>query len=229
MRNIDWKAIEINWGGMNLEVPKEVKKEYEDESINCYPAPDNIFKAFNLCPLNKVKVVIIGQDPYPGAGKANGLAFSTNEMTPDLIHMNEELNANYVINSPDLTSWAKQGVLLMNSYLSVREGEPLSHKNKRKKKYNWDKDVTIKVIKKLNHDDDNPKVFILWGGHAIKFAEKLITNKQHKILKSSHPSNQGYKQELKAAGKQSFFGCNHFEKANEFLQKHGINPINWNT
>lgn len=228
MRNIDWEAIETKWGDMKLEVPEEVKKEYEDDNINCCPAYENIFRAFELCPFEDVKIVIIGQDPYPGKDKANGLAFSTNEMTPDLNHMNEELNANYVINSPDLTSWAKQGVLLMNTYLSVREGEPLSHKNKRKKKYNWDKDVTIKMIKKLNHDD-NPKVFILWGVPAIKFAEKLITNEKHLVLKSSHPSNRGYKQKLKSANDQSFCGCNHFKEANDFLDKKGRGAIDWNT
>lgn len=229
MRTINWGKIERSWGGIKLEVPKGVKDEYENESINCYPAPENIFKAFDLCPFEKVKVVIIGQDPYPGAGKASGLAFSTNEMTPELIHMNGELHPHYQITSPDLTSWANQGVLLMNTYLSVREGVPGSHMNKRKKKYNWKENVTIKVIKKLNYDN-KPKVFILWGGPAIKFAEQFITNSNHTILKSSHPSNQGYKQKLKSADKKSFYGCKHFELANTFLANHynGL-TIDWST
>ena len=216
------------WGGMILTIPSKIKEEYLMHS--CSPEIDQIFRAFKLCPFRKVKVVIIGQDPYPTKGEANGLAFSSNKETPEIIHFNTELLPDFEIKAYDLTPWAKRGVLLLNSCLTIKdkpEGTKEDVRGSHRKDFGWE-EVIENVLVKLNNSK-HPIVFLLWGGPAIRLAEKLITNKKHKILKSSHPSNQGYKHKLEEADGQSFDGCDHFKKANEFLQKHGINPIDWNT
>ncbi len=216
------------WGGMILRIPPKIQEEYL--KYPCSPRVNQIFRAFKLCPFRKVKVVIIGQDPYPTKGEANGLAFSSNKETPEIIHFNTELSPDFEIKAYDLTPWAKRGVLLLNSCLTIKdkpEGTKEDVRESHRKDFGWE-EVIENVLVKLNNSK-HPIVFLLWGGPAIRLAEKLITNTTHKILKSSHPSNQGYKQKLEEADGQSFDGCDHFKKANEFLQKHGINPIDWNT
>jgi len=215
------------WGGMILRIPPKIQEEYL--KYPCSPRVNQIFRAFELCPLRKIKVVIIGQDPYPGAGKANGLAFSSNSKTPEIIHFNEELKEEFKIKTYDLTSWANRGVLLLNSCLTIKEKQEGTEEDVREshKDLGWE-EVVEKVLVRLNNSK-KPIAFLLWGIPAIELAEKLITNEKHLVLKSSHPSNQGYKQKLKAADYQSFCGCDHFKKANEFLQKHKIAPIDWNT
>ena len=190
---------------------------------------DNIFKFFNkfykektlfqldITDYNDVKVVILGQDPYHGIGEANGLAFSVNDgvkIPPSLKNIYKELHDDLGIEIPNtgnLESWAKEGVLLLNSVLTVEKDKPASHKN-----IGWET-FTDSIIKKLN-ERDKPIVFILWGNFA-KSKKELITNPKHLVLTSSHPSpfsvNYG------------FFGSKPFSKTNEFLRKNGIKEIDW--
>ena len=192
-----------------------VRSEYASTTI--YPKGGNIFRAFDKCPVDKLKVVIIGQDPYHGEGQAHGLAFSVQpgvQPPPSLVNMFKEINAEYgtkLGKNGCLLSWAKQGVLLLNTALTVRAGQANSHKNK-----GWEI-FTDAVIKKIN-EREKPVVFLLWGGNA-KQKTALITNSQHKILTSVHPSP------LSAYG--GFFGCGHFKLANEFLESIGDVPIDW--
>lgn len=183
-----------------------------------YPAGANIFKAFNLTPFNDVKVVILGQDPYHGEGQANGLCFSVNKgcaLPPSLKNIYKELTDDVGIDLPlhgDLSSWANQGILLLNSCLTVEKDKPGSHSGK-----GWEI-FTDRVIKLLN-EDSKPKVFILWG----KWAETksvLINGHQHLVLISSHPSPFSVH--------RGFIGCKHFSKTNTFLVDKGLAPINWN-
>lgn len=223
-QSINYSQITCNWGGMTLQIPSAVIQEYQQHS--CCPPPNQIFRAFELCPLNKVKVVIIGQDPYPEnkRGKADGLAFSNDEIYDSLKSIKKEVDrAGYCLNSPDLKSWAQQGVLLMNTCLSVRKGVAKSHHN-----LGWE-DVIEKVLEELNNVS-KPIVFLLWGDAAITLAGEKIKNSLHQIEKASHPTRRYaiFKKSTNLS-QQSFLGCDHFKKANEFLQKHGINPINWNT
>lgn len=193
-----------------------VQQEYA--KYNCYPEPDAIFNAFNCCWLDQVKVVIIGQDPYHGAGQANGLCFSVNDGVahpPSLRNIFKELETDlgkpYPI-SGNLESWAKQGVLLLNATLTVREGAAGSHKNK-----GWET-FTDQVIKSVS-DHKEHVIFLLWGGFAIKKA-KHIDAKKHVILTSGHPSplsaNRGY-----------WFGNKCFSETNLLLQQAGETPIVW--
>ena len=193
-----------------------VKTEYKNH--NCFPPESQIFNAFNHCHFEAVKVVIIGQDPYHGDGQANGLCFSVREgisHPPSLKNIFIEINND--LKSPvrtdgDLADWANQGVLLLNSILSVESGKPGSHS-----KIGWEifTDQVIKVISKQKRNI----VFMLWGGYAKK-KEKLITGNNHFILKTGHPSplsaNRGY-----------WFGNKHFSKCNFFLVENGIKPIAW--
>lgn len=183
-----------------------------------YPAGANIFKAFNLTPFNDVKVVILGQDPYHGEGQANGMCFSVNNgcaLPPSLKNIYKELIDDVGIDLPihgDLSSWANQGILLLNSCLTVEKDKPGSHSGK-----GWE-NFTDRVIKLLN-EDTKPKVFILWG----KWAETksvLINGHQHLVLISSHPSPFSVH--------RGFIGCKHFSKTNAFLVDKGLAPINWN-
>lgn len=192
--------------------------QQEYAKYNCYPEPDAIFNAFNWCSLDQVKVVIIGQDPYHGAGQANGLCFSVNDGVvhpPSLRNIFKELETDlgkpYPI-SGNLESWAKQGILLLNATLTVREGAAGSHKNK-----GWET-FTDQVIKSVS-DHKEHVIFLLWGGFAIKKA-KHIDTKKHVILTSGHPSplsaNRGY-----------WFGNKCFSKTNLLLQQAGETPIVW--
>ena len=192
-----------------------LKSEYSSKTI--YPDMHDIFNAQKYTPYEKVKAVIIGQDPYHGAGQAHGLCFSVKkgiQPPPSLINIFKEINSDLGIQPPshgELTHWAKQGVLLLNTALTVREAQPNSHKGMGWEIYN------DTVIKKLN-ERQTPIVFILWGANA-KSKTALITNPIHKILTSAHPSP--------LSAYNGFFGCRHFSKCNEFLVSKGMEPIDW--
>ena len=191
-----------------------LKDEYSNRTI--FPQEENIFNALNYVPFDKVKVVIIGQDPYHEPGQAQGLSFSVPQnfpYPPSLVNIFKEIEDDLQIKcqpSGDLTRWAKQGVLLLNSVLTVRKGAANSHKDKGLERF------TAKIIELLGKKKE-PVVFMLWGSHAQKF-EPLI-EKQHLVLKASHPSP--------LSAYRGFFGCKHFSKCNEFLQKNGQTPIDW--
>ena len=182
-----------------------------------YPAGQNIFNAFNTTPIDKVKVLILGQDPYHGVGQANGLCFSVQRgvpAPPSLVNIFKELRSDIGIDTPsngDLTHWAQQGVFLLNASLTVRAGEPMSHS-----KIGW-AEFTDAVIRKVS-DEQQHVVFMLWGRFAQE-KERLIDASKHLILKSAHPSP--------LSASNGFFGCRHFSKANEYLVTHGIAPIDW--
>ena len=198
---------------LNLE--KFVSNEYKTKTI--YPKMSEIFKAFQETPYDKVKVVIIGQDPYHGENEAEGLSFSVKKGTakpPSLINIFTELrdDLGYKIpNNGSLEPWAKEGVLLLNSTLTVVKDTPKSHSNKC-----WEifTDEVIKIINKKT----TPVVFILWGSDA-RSKKSLITNKIHYIIESPHPSP--------LSAYRGFFGSKPFSKANNFLIKNNIQPVNW--
>ena len=191
-------------------------EEYENYTI--YPKAENIFNAFKLTSIADTKVVILGQDPYHEPNQAMGLAFSVPNQTkipPSLLNIYKEIVSDvgtenlYV--SGDLTKWAKQGVLLLNTCLTVREHKANSHAGK-----GWEI-LTDEAIMVLN-EDNNPKVFILWGKNA-RNKKSLITNSRHLILEAAHPSP--------LSAYNGFFGCKHFSKTNEFLEKNNLTPIKW--
>jgi uracil-DNA glycosylase len=192
-----------------------LKDEYKTKTV--YPKGKRIFYAFECCPFDKVKVVILGQDPYHGPNQANGLCFSVNdgiELPPSLQNIFKELSNDLGISAPqsgNLTRWANQGVFLLNSTLTVRENEPGSHQGK-----GWEI-FTDEVIKLLATTKKN-LVFMLWGKFA-QDKEKLISPHNHLILKASHPSP--------LSANRGFFGCKHFSKANDYLIKNGFTPIYW--
>jgi uracil-DNA glycosylase len=182
-----------------------------------YPPGPLIFNAFNTTPFEKVKVVILGQDPYHGPGQAHGLSFSVPNgiaQPPSLINIFKELNTDTGIPIPsngNLTHWAEQGVLLLNASLTVRAGEPMSHA-----KIGW-AEFTDSVISKISGERKNV-VFLLWG----KFAQEkqvLIDETKHLVLKAAHPSPFSVD--------KGFYGCKHFSKTNNYLTKNGIGPIDW--
>lgn len=189
--------------------------EYRTKTI--YPNMYNIFNALKLTPYKDVKVVILGQDPYHGENQAHGLAFSVNKdikIPPSLLNIYKELNSDlgcYIPNNGFLESWAKQGVLLLNTVLTVRAHEANSHKN-----IGWEI-FTDRIISLLNEKDE-PIVFILWGNPSI-LKSKLITNKKHYIIKSPHPSP--------LSAFRGFFGSKPFSKANDFLTSINKTPIDW--
>lgn len=189
--------------------------QYKSKTV--YPEYDDIFRAFNLIPLEKLKVVIIGQDPYHGFKQANGLAFSVYrgvKTPPSLKNIYKELHDDIgckIVSHGDLTSWAEQGVLLINSILSVESGKPFSHKDK-----GWEQ-FTNKVIQKISSEFEH-LVFILWGAPAQK-NEHLIDNKRHCILKAPHPSP--------LSAYRGFFGSKPFSGSNEYLSTHSIERIDW--
>ncbi|NUM31142.1 MAG: uracil-DNA glycosylase [Bacteroidetes bacterium] len=182
-----------------------------------FPPSSLIFAALNHTPFHKVKVVIIGQDPYHGLGQANGLCFSVNDgiaIPPSLVNIYKELKSDLNIDIPqsgNLIHWAKSGVLLLNAILTVRANQPASHKN-----IGWE-NFTDKIIETISEKKQNI-VFMLWGNFA-KSKKKLINTSKHLILETAHPSpfsvNYG------------FFGCSHFSKANDYLKKNNIEPVNW--
>ncbi len=191
-----------------------VKNEYKNKI--CYPQYKDIFNALRYTDYDEVKVVILGQDPYHGENEAHGLSFSVRDdvrRPPSLNNIFKELESDLGIkkNNNDLTNWAKQGVLLLNSIMSVVKDTPLSHKEK-----GWEI-FTDEIIKKLN-DREKPIVFILWGGYA-RSKKKLISNKNHYIVESVHPSP--------LSAYNGFFGSKPFSKTNNFLISKNITPIDW--
>ena len=192
-----------------------LRAEYTKHTV--YPKMENIFNALRYTSFADTKVVIIGQDPYHGAGQAHGLCFSVQkgiDPPPSLKNMFKELESDIgfkIPNHGELTNWAKQGVLMLNNVLTVREHTPNSHKGK-----GWEK-FTDRVISELNNKE-TPVVFLLWGANA-KTKAQLITNPIHKKLEAPHPSP--------LSAYSGFFGCKHFSKANELLEKAGLVPINW--
>lgn len=192
-----------------------LKKEYSTQRI--YPDMHDIFNALKYTSFENTKVVIIGQDPYHGYGQAHGLCFSVKKGVvppPSLKNIFKELNSDIGKEIPshgELTDWAKQGVLLLNAVLTVREGQPTSHA-----KMGWET-FTDRVISELNKKEA-PVVFLLWGAYAQRKAE-IITNPLHKKLMSVHPSP--------LSASRGFFGCKHFSKTNQLLQNAGLEPISW--
>ncbi len=215
-------------GGWNQLLATEFSKEYfqnlQEEVEGAYlnttvfPPKEMIFSAFNLCALNDVKVVIIGQDPYHGLGQANGLCFSVNDgipKPPSLKNILKEIHEDLgfpIPESGNLTAWAKQGVLMLNATLTVQEGKAGSHQ-----KFGWEK-FTNGVIRDLSENTEG-LVFLLWGGFA-KGKAKLIDKERHLVLESGHPSplsaNRGY-----------WFGNKHFSQVNTFLLKNNKVPVDW--
>lgn len=200
-----------------INLHKFLDKEYENHI--CYPPRQLLFNAFKLTPLDKVKVVIIGQDPYHEPGQAMGLSFSvpsTVKVPPSLINIYKEISDEYDttidMSSGDLTYLAKQGVLLLNSILSVRAHLPMSHNIK---EYEMFFNDVLEALDKQHH----PIVFMLWGNSARKL-KKLLHNPSHLILESVHPSPL-------AANHGGWFKNNHFRLANEYLKKNKIKPVDW--
>lgn len=192
-----------------------LKSEYSSKTI-C-PNMNDIFNALKYTSFKDTKVVIIGQDPYHGIGQAHGLCFSVQKgvpFPPSLRNIFKELESDVGKEIPshgELTDWAKQGVLLLNAVLTVREGQPTSHA-----KMGWET-FTDRVISELNKKE-TPVIFLLWGAYAQKKAE-IITNPIHKKLMSVHPSP--------LSASRGFFGCKHFSKTNALLENAGMSPINW--
>ena len=192
-----------------------VRSEYA--RTTCYPPGNLIFNAFNLCPFDRVKVVLIGQDPYHEPGQAQGLCFSVNEgvqFPPSLVNIFKEIQSDIGTPIPlsgSLVRWAEQGVLLLNATLTVRAHEAASHQRR-----GWE-EFTDAVIKKLSSEREH-LVFILWGSYA-QSKERLIDTSRHLVLKSAHPSP--------LSAYRGFFGNHHFSLTNMYLQKQGMQPITW--
>ena len=192
-----------------------IRSEYANGTV--FPPAGKIFAALDACPFDRVKVVIIGQDPYHGPGQANGLAFSVTPgvpAPPSLINIFKEVMSDTGAPMPangDLTRWAEQGVLLLNSSLTVKAHQPASHSG-----MGWEI-LTDAAIKSLS-DNRETLVFLLWGAHAGKKSQLIDPNK-HLILKAPHPSP--------LSAHRGFFGCRHFSRANEYLQLHDITPVKW--
>ena len=216
-------VLEKNWSEiLSTRFDKDYKiklfswlnEEYKTKRI--FPPQEKIFNALNLVPIDKVKVVIIGQDPYHTYGQADGFAFSCHNGTPQpsLKNIFKEIHDDLRLDmssSTDLTPWAKQGVLLLNTSLTVIEHKPASHANEL-----WHT-FTREIIKVLN-ERNQPIVFLLWGNHAKSFIP-LLNNPNHLVLTSAHPSP--------FSAYSGFFGCRHFSKANKFLTDHNLTPIDW--
>lgn len=193
----------------------KVVSEYNTTTV--YPPAEELFTAFHLTPLSKVKVVILGQDPYHEPGQAHGLSFSVKpgvKIPPSLVNIYQELQQDigcYVPNNGYLTKWAQQGVLMLNTLLTVRAHQAFSHKG-----IGWEAftDAAIAAVNK----QDRPVVFMLWGSPAQKKAV-MLNNPKHLILKAPHPSP--------LSAYRGFFGCKHFSRANQFLESYGETPIDW--
>lgn len=215
--NNDWDEIlkEEFSSDYYLKLREFLKSEYSSKNI--FPPMNDIFSAFKASSFENTKVVIIGQDPYHGFGQAHGLCFSVKKGVmppPSLKNIYKEINSDLglpIPNHGELTRWANQGVLMLNSVLTVREGMPTSHKDK-----GWET-FTDNVIKKIN-EKQTPVVFLLWGAYAQRKGQ-LITNPLHYKLCAAHPSP--------LSAYNGFFGCKHFSKTNEILKTHGLEPIDW--
>ena len=199
-----------------LKLADFVRAQYSKKSI--YPKPQDVFKAFWLTPFSKVKVVILGQDPYHGAGQAHGLSFSVPEnvpVPPSLQNIYKEIQSDLGIKKDftagNLESWAKQGVLLLNAILTVVANSPASHREK-----GWE-EFTDTVIKTISDKQTNV-VFMLWGNFA-RSKKALIDGSKHLVLEAPHPSP--------FSAHSGFLGCKHFSKCNKYLHQHGKGKINW--
>lgn len=198
-----------------LQMEGLLQKAYEKEVV--YPPKNELFSALNLTPFSKVKVVIIGQDPYHGPGQAHGLSFSVKKgvkIPPSLVNIYKELESDLHLKIPKdghLEAWAREGVLLLNNQLTVIGGKPMSHKD-----IGWNQ-FTDKIIEVLNEKREH-LVFILWGSPAQKKA-KAVGHKKHHIIQSVHPSP--------LSSYRGFFGSKPFSKTNYYLESQGIRPINW--
>ena len=197
------------------ELMAKVSEAYENNQV--FPPANEVFNALNLTPLSQVKAVIIGQDPYHDVGQAHGLCFSVKpgvKVPPSLVNIYKELHDDLGCTIPEdgyLVKWATQGVLMLNTVLTVNAHEPNSHKG-----YGWEK-FTDAIISKVN-EEDRPIVFLLWGAPAQK-KKKLLNNPKHLILEAPHPSPLSVY--------RGFWGCKHFSKTNDFLVNNGIEPIDW--
>ena len=193
----------------------KINEAYRSEQV--FPPADDIFNAFHLTPLSKVKVVILGQDPYHNDGQAHGLCFSVRkgvEIPPSLVNIYKELHDDLGCTIPDhgyLVKWAEQGVLLLNTVLTVRAHAANSHRG-----IGWE-EFTDAAIRILN-EQDRPIVYMLWGSPA-RAKKTMLNNPKHLILETVHPSP--------LSAYRGFFGCRHFSKCNEFLEKNGLTPIDW--
>lgn len=192
-----------------------VREEYAKTTI--YPPADDIFNALHLTPLSQVKVLILGQDPYHNAGQAHGLCFSVKpevDIPPSLENIYKELESDLGCYIPDngyLVKWAQQGVLMLNTVLTVRAHQANSHQGQ-----GWEQ-FTDAIIQAVNAQD-RPIVYLLWGKPA-QSKIPMLTNPKHLILKAPHPSP--------LSAYRGFFGCKHFSQANQFLEEHGVEPIDW--
>lgn len=197
------------------EIRQKLEVAYATSTV--YPAKENLFRALEMTPLDQVKVVILGQDPYHGENQAQGYSFSVPanmKIPPSLVNIYKELSQEFQTNvdrSGDLSDWAAQGVLLLNAVLSVEAGKPMSHH-----KIGWQA-FTNDLLQVLN-EQDQPIVFLLWGSQA-RAAKQFLTNPNHLVLESAHPSP--------LSANRGFFGNNHFLMANQFLADHGVQPIDW--
>ena len=213
----DWlPALEPEFGKPYYKnLYKFVLQEYRTAQV--FPPAEDVFNAFHLTPLGQVKVVIIGQDPYHNVGQAHGLCFSVKpevEIPPSLVNIYKELEDDLGCTIPNngyLVKWAKQGVLMLNTVLTVRAHQANSHRGK-----GWEQ-FTESAIRALN-EQDRPIVFLLWGGPAGQKAS-MLNNPKHLVLKAPHPSP--------LSAYRGFFGCRHFSKTNAFLEANGIQPIDW--
>lgn len=212
----DWK----NFIGYNenteyfYELGLRINKEYENNTV--YPSYENLLNCFHLTRVDELKAVILGQDPYHNKGEANGMSFSVNRgvrMPPSLRNIFKEIYLEYGYENidTDLSPWAKQGVLLLNTVLMVKENEPLSYKD-----FGFEK-LIYSVIDGINRKKENV-VFFLWGGNARAY-KKIIDSKKHLILEAPHPSP--------LSSYRGFFGCNHFKRANEYFVEKNIDIIDW--
>ena len=197
------------------ELQSFVDEEYKNKTV--FPERKNIYASLENTPFDKVKVVIIGQDPYHGEGEAHGFAFSVKpgiKIPPSLKNIYKELNAEYgcyIPNNGYLMKWTKQGVILLNAVLTVEKDKPASHQGK-----GWET-FTDRIIEEIDKKDE-PVVFMLWGNFA-KSKKALLNNSKHLVLESPHPSP--------FSARHGFFGNNHFKLANEYLVKNGVEPIDW--
>ena len=213
----DWDAVLADeWDKDYYQTLRQtLKQEYATRRV--YPPMGDIFNALRYTSFADTKVVIIGQDPYHGAGQAHGLCFSVKPGVvppPSLKNIFKELATDVGKPTPpngDLTAWARQGVLLLNTVLTVREGQPTSHKD-----IGWER-VTDRIISELDRKQ-TPVVFLLWGAHAQRKGQ-LIQNPIHYKLQTVHPSP--------LSASRGFFGCRHFSETNTILQRHGMTPIEW--
>lgn len=214
----DW--LSVIGDEFNKEYYQKLRKflAFEYKSKMIYPKAEDIFNAYHLCPYSKLKILILGQDPYHGYNQAHGLCFSVKKgvkIPPSLVNIYKELKEDIGVEIPNhgyLKKWAEQGVFLLNTTLTVVESKPMSHTNK-----GWElfTDATIKAVNNI----DRPVVIFLWGRPAQQ-KEIFLNNPKHLVLKAPHPSP--------LSAHRGFFGCRHFSRANEFLIKNGLNPIDWN-